>query len=457
MSRLVRSTFRALLFVPMLGGCNDDGRHESASSWTTTHSTLAVGGGAHFLVYEDGRLASWGSNEIGRALPDSEDPLYVPPPTIVDVGSSVVAVASGTQHACAIVEEGRVKCWGGNDSGQLGLGDTEARGDQSGEMGERLPFVELGNRKKASMLATSGSFTCALFDDGAIKCWGSNTEGWLGLGDTEDRGDDPGEMGDALPELDLGTSGRAVDVDVGGGFACAVLDTGAVKCWGSNEFWQLGNSTLGTLGDQPGEMGDALPTVALGADAFAIGVSAGGSHACALFEDGGVKCWGRGSEHPCDTDPDLIPCWEGPRYGGGRLGYGDMEKRGAPQDMGDNLPFVDLGADEHAIAIALGGIHSCAVLQGGRAKCWGSGQNYRLGNESVVDIGDEPGEMGDDLAAIDLGSGAMIERFATWGTDAYTTCASLAGRSVKCWGILDDADPVGAKMGDDLPTIHLPM
>ena len=120
-------------------------------------------------------------------------------------------------------------------------------------------------------------------------------------------------------------------------------------------------------------MGDALPKVALGSGAVVTSVSAGDTHACAVLEGGGLKCWGHGSDHECHYDLD-IPCNVGPNYYGGRLGYGDLDSRGEPEDMGDNLPLVDVGTDERVVAVDAGSLHTCALLEVGRLKCWGAGE-----------------------------------------------------------------------------------
>ena len=134
----------------------------------------------------------------------------------------VLQVATDGGHACAILSGGVVKCWGGNNNGQLGLGDVMSRGDIPGEMGDSLPAVDLGTGKTAPRCQRrAGSTSCALLNDGHIKCWGYNMLGVLGRGDTNSRGAQPGEMGDNLPEIDLGSNKTALAVSVGTGFACA--------------------------------------------------------------------------------------------------------------------------------------------------------------------------------------------------------------------------------------------
>ena len=108
-----------------------------------------------------------------------------------------------SNRVCVLLDDGRVKCWGFNWEGQLGLGDTVNRGDQPGEIGDQLPAVDLGAGKTATALSASGSFTCVILDDGSAKCWGPNNQGQLGLGDKENRGDESNEMGDNLPTVKL--------------------------------------------------------------------------------------------------------------------------------------------------------------------------------------------------------------------------------------------------------------
>jgi alpha-tubulin suppressor-like RCC1 family protein len=126
-----------------------------------------------------------GPGEMGASLP------------FVDLGpgAQVASVSACDYRTCALLTNGSVKCWGSNSVGQLGLGDAFDRGDGPGEMGASLPFVDLGPGAVVASLGVDSTHSCALFTNGSVKCWGFNDSGQLGLGDALDRGDGPGEMG----------------------------------------------------------------------------------------------------------------------------------------------------------------------------------------------------------------------------------------------------------------------
>jgi hypothetical protein len=131
-----------------------------------------------------------------------------------------IAVATGEYHACALLDDHRVKCWGDNDLGQLGLGDTKNRGTDSSTMGDNLPTVDLGTGRTATAIAASRYGSCAILDDQTVKCWGY------------DVGDAPGEMGDHLPPLDFGGR-KAVNIAKGETSDCASTDDDTIWCWNS--------------------------------------------------------------------------------------------------------------------------------------------------------------------------------------------------------------------------------
>ncbi|CAN0526396.1 unnamed protein product, partial [Ectocarpus sp. 12 AP-2014] len=203
-------------------------------------------------------------------------------------------VASGSEFNCARSVDGEVKCWGRNTAGQLGLGDNETRGgvDDVFEMGNDLPVVDLGAGVTVESIGLAGSHACAVTLSGLVKCWGENEGGQLGLGDELARGNLTGQMGDNLPYVDLGTGVLASSVALGARHTCAVVDDGGVKCWGNNDGGQLGYEDKAARGTAAGEMGDFLPFVDLGRDQKAVSVAAGFFHTCALLYTGDIKCWG---------------------------------------------------------------------------------------------------------------------------------------------------------------------
>jgi hypothetical protein len=149
----------------------------------------------------------------------------------VDLGAewTVVEVAAGGYHTCARLENGAeraLKCWGNNNDGQLGVGDKTLRGKVGGDMGDSLPAVQLGAGRSAVALALGNTHSCALLDNERVKCWGANWEGELGLGDTDLRGDVGGGMGDSLPAVDIGAGRTVVQLAAGGYHTCALLDDG---------------------------------------------------------------------------------------------------------------------------------------------------------------------------------------------------------------------------------------
>ena len=158
-----------------------------------------------------------------------------------------------------------MKCWGYNANGQLGQGDIANRGDAPGEMGDTLPRDPARHRPHRDRQLTAGNYhTCALLDDASVKCWGYGATGRLGLGNTSSRGDNANEMGDSLPAVSLGTGRTATAVSGGDKHTCALLDDRTVKCWGTNTNGQLGLGDVNHRGDAAGEMGNALPRVDVG-------------------------------------------------------------------------------------------------------------------------------------------------------------------------------------------------
>jgi alpha-tubulin suppressor-like RCC1 family protein len=151
-------------------------------------------------------------------------------------GHSASSIATGSVN-CAVLNDATLKCWGQGYEGQLGQ-----PGGNLGSTPEELAAlngVDLGKGRTAKTVVVQHSHVCAVLDNGQLKCWGFNGSGQLGLGTTVSVGDAPGDMGDNLHPVNLG--GHTVhQVAAGLTHTCAILDDGTLKCWGSNDSGQLG-------------------------------------------------------------------------------------------------------------------------------------------------------------------------------------------------------------------------
>jgi len=206
------------------------------------------------------------------------------------VPQELMVRSAATSSGCILLQGSELKCWGYNSHGQLGLGDTDNRGDSSSSMIAVAPVLDLGGTP--THVCTGELHACAVLDNSTLKCWGHGSEGQTGQGDQLNRGDAAGEMGENLPAVDVG-SGRTVSkVACGDTWTCMVLDNGAVKCMGRGHYERIGNGLWPhMMGHAPEYIGDHLPEVNLGTTA--TDVFASFWHSCAILTDGSAKCWGR--------------------------------------------------------------------------------------------------------------------------------------------------------------------
>ncbi len=364
-------------------------------------------GGAHTcVVLTDETVRCWGYGAHGALgygntnwVGDDETPGSVGPVDI-GVGRKAVAIATGNEHTCALLDNGSVGCWGSGEHGALGHGDTKTIGDD--ETPASVGPVDLGAGRKAVAITAGVAFTCALLDNGRVRCWGYGADGQLGYGATNDIGDDetPGSVG----PIDLGAGRKAVAISAGDLHACAILDNGRVRCWGFNQYGQLGNGSTSNVGDN--ETPGSVAPVALGAGRKALAISAGAYHTCALLDNGRVRCWGSGSH--------------------GQVGYGNTDTIG-DDETPDSAGYVDLGAGRRALAISAGGYDTCALLDGGAVRCWGEGDGGELGYGNRNSIGEDetPGGFG----PVDL-----IRPAVAISVGPVHACAVLDNGRIRCWG-----------------------
>ncbi|KRA31045.1 MULTISPECIES: RCC1 domain-containing protein [unclassified Nocardioides] len=438
--------------------------------------SIEAGGNTTCAVFDNGSVRCWGSSEFGQlgqgntqSIGDNESPSAVP---TLALDGEVTSVAVGTHHACAVFATGRIRCWGRGANGRLGYGGTTSGniGDNEGPAPSSLPGGAPISGRAIAISAGAGH-TCVLMEGGSVACWGTGADGRLGYGNTKDVGDD-----ERISDVGFVALGRnAVSISAGGAQTCALLDNGAVRCWGASG-GRLGLGNLRAVGDD--ELPTAVPVLRLGGDASSLSV--GDAHSCARLANGDIRCWGLGGsgrlgnastatvgddEHPADLDgvrlrvlqaaasivaggshtcvlldDGTVSCWG--RGADGQLGYGNTN------DVGDNEdPWragrVELGAS--ARALAAGEQHTCALLTDGSVRCWGRGANGRLGSGNTSNIGDD--ETPASLPAVNLGGPAVA---ITAG--GMHTCAILGSGAVRCWG-LNDVGQLGigstATIGDN--------
>ncbi len=341
----------------------------------------------------DGALGYAGTSSVG----DDESPGAAGP---VDLGAgrTATALSAGAVHTCALLDGGAVRCWGFGGNGRLGYAATDAVGDDD-PPGAAGP-VDLGDGRTAKAITAGRAHTCAILDDGTVRCWGFGFDGRLGYGTTDSVGDNeaPGSVG----PVRLGDGRTATAITAGESHTCALLDDRTVRCWGFGSNGALGYGSTDAVGDN--ETPDAAGPVRLGGPAVAV--TAGAFHTCALLDDGTVRCWGFG--------------------GNGRLGYANTQSIGDDESPAAAGP-VALGRP--AVAISAGNDHTCALLDDGTVRCWGLGANGRLGYASTNSIGDDeaPGSVG----PVDLGADRRGSAVSAGGA---STCARLDDQSVRCWG-----------------------
>eukprot|EP01083_Nonionella_stella_P271971 922038_1 len=300
-------------------------------------------------------------------------------------------IASGSTHNCAVISDG-TKCWGHGLYGRLGYGDGFARGMQASEMGNNLPIVELGSNFVPSEVTAGGEHTCALSSLNTVKCFGKNGDGQLGLGDSANRGDDSNQMGNYLLEVDLGTGFTSTQIVAGRSHTCALSDgtPNKVKCFGANWEGQSGWESYDIYGDSGSDMGDGLPFVDLGSNFEPMQIATGKRHTCALSTTNTVKCFGEnnygqlgyedtdrrgddsnqmgnhlpeanlgsgfipmqivtGAYYTCVLSTlDKVKCWGANEDGQLGRGVYDPEAKGNEEnEMGDYLLEIDLGSFTH--------------------------------------------------------------------------------------------------------------
>ena len=349
----------------------------------------------------------------------------VGPTTVTGFGTeTAVAISTGVDHACAVLSDGTVACWGRNSAGQLGVAGG------SNHVATVVPGVS-----DAVAVAAGADHTCALTSTGSALCWGSNANGQLGDGTYTNR---------SSATAVVGLSG-AVAITAGDRVTCAASSVGVVSCWGDNSTQQLGRGFSSTV---------LTPTAVTSLGSGVTGIYGGGQHQCARIGSAELKCWGAnvksqidasstystptptaisglvtgsvtissvalGERHTCvGLSDNTMKCWGDNNLG--QLGRGDNVVSGVPTSP--TLTNVQVAK------VFAGGNQSCLVTVDGDAMCWGDNFFGQLGDGTTT-LRDVPMtvSMAGGVDVVDIAVGYWHTCF------TYTPSAGL-GYGVRCVG-----------------------
>ena len=308
-------------------------------------------------------------------------------PVLVEGLGAVRQLSAGKDHTCAITDDLGVRCWGRNGFGQLGNGafDGSATPVDVCEPGTSTPDEagEAPCEPLSDVLALSagGGHTCVVVVSGEVLCWGINQDGELGDGTLKARN---------VPVFVVGLAGVAMGVASGDFHTCALLESGAMQCWGFNASGQLGDGTT-TL--------SASPVDVVGLPGPVAAMSAGGIQTCALSTSGAVWCWGGNVN--------------------GQVGDGSLVDR--------LLPTAVVGLDAGVRVVAAGWKHTCAILADESMLCWGQNSQGQLGDGSLADSG-VPIEVGT------LPKASLLDAGGVRTGNIGHSCAFTLGGGLHCWG-----------------------
>lgn len=304
------------------------------------------------LIDQQERLQCWGYNNVGQLGDGTTTSRNIP--VLVPLPLAVRQVSAGWEQTCAVLVDSSARCWGGNGDGQLGDGTSTRR---------PAPVTPIGLGSGVRKITSGYQHSCALMENGTVRCWGRGQYGRLGDGTVENR---------TTPVTVTGLSG-VVDVKAGGFHTCALLSGGDVRCWGYN-----GSAPAGRLGN--GLITDSVstPVTVSGINGGANRISVGFQRSCAGLTAGGARCWGGdGALVPSQIGGLAAPLrsidsgWEGD------LAVTEAGALLSWSAYGSTSPLHYTGSVKQVVT---GDDHTCAVLTTGQVTCWGSGSYGKLGH-----------------------------------------------------------------------------
>ncbi|MGI6394768.1 MAG: RCC1 domain-containing protein [bacterium] len=303
-------------------------------------------GTRHTCVVTDlGAVYCWGENgfkQLGYGGGSSMYPKAVNADGVLK-GKNMTAVSLGVGHTCAIDDEGKGYCWGGNSAGQLGCDECKT-GLNDHHKPVAVDMTGALKDRKIIEISSGSGHTCVVADDDGAYCWGANDRGQLGDGEegTQSGVVNAGNFS-KIPVKVKTSGGKYVKVSAGYEHTCLLNSKGKIYCFGNNENGQLGDGTT--------EM--RLTPVALNSDKVFKSVSAGFDHTCAVDDKDEAYCWGG----------NIL----------GQLGTGDKESSLTPIK-------VNYETETKVKSISCGQRYTCSLTVEGKVHCWGWNDSGQLGN-----------------------------------------------------------------------------
>jgi len=336
-------------------------------------------------VTTSGGLKCWGRNIFG-ALGDGTTESSATPVDVVGLTSGVKEVSVGRLHTCAVTTAGAAKCWGWNMFRQLGTGD---------DVNVQVPTEVVGLTSGVSAIATGDYHSCALHSSGKVSCWGWGPAGELGNGMSALTHGAEGREYHPVP-VEVLALNNAVAIAIGSN-TCALTSAGGVKCWGNSTFFDPAANA-----PHPETPSESIPVDVAGVTEGVTQFSMGGQSACARMATGRVKCWGF-------AGPD------------NELSIGVAAPTAVP---------VEVPGLTDVAHVSVGLSHACARHTTGHLSCWG-GTHYNPPNSS----GELGQGHANPLTGIHIVPGLTNVQHVSAG-DGYT-CAVLQNGTTKCWGSND--------------------
>jgi alpha-tubulin suppressor-like RCC1 family protein len=335
-----------------------------------------------------------------------------------DQGYSNVKAIAGRNQMCALLMNGHVQCWGSNIQGALGNGSTDQNPNQN----------EVVNVTNAVSISAANYRTCVVTAVGTVQCWG----GWTKY--------EPATRNllDSAVAVEVPGLSGVVSVHVGDSHTCAVLIDRTLKCWGSAAYGTF--LVAGQSSSENKSLPLTMPGIS-GVKSVALGIS----HTCVLFEDGSAKCWGVAGNGQLGSVLEARPPTAFDRRGYSNLSDLAIDAGNSCAVTADGkvfcsgqnthnellLPFdqtslsaVSIPLNAPAKAIAVGTSHACALSTTGEVYCWGA-NFYGQSNPSAPD-----GTGIANITPTKLQVTGATQIFAR----GYQSCLINSAKKVSCWG-----------------------